>query len=294
MASADMYHHQDKPFGMLLPLPENFQDWSQVGLFVAVLCMIEIIITMVIVNLLPSGVEDKLYLNSCIITLPKVFIMMYFVVQTVWNGRDYGMEEQVYHTKDGVPLDYFNIGVFFCVYIAHSFCAIFNEIWKDGFGWATATMLIHHVFSIAAYLMCMMTGRFGFTGAMASLCEFTNIPLSILYITKTKGGGVKEWMEKTFGVLLSVNGGMLWLTFVPCRMMLFPYVYYKFVTMCLELKATWPDRWAQVWWTECIGHSLTLFLLFIMSCVWFKKITEGVINILNGMSASDAAPEKAE
>ena len=279
---------------MILPFPNDFQDFSQVSLFIAVICIIEILVTIFITNVLPSGVEDKLYLNSCILTLPKVCIMMYFAVQVCWTGRNLNCEGLVYHTQDGVPLDYFHIGMFFCFYLAHSFCSIFNEIWKDGFGWATATMLVHHVISIGAYTLCMMSGRFGYTACLASLCEFTNIPLSILYITKTKGGGVKEWMEKYFGVLLDINGGILWLSFIPFRIFLFPAMYYNFVITCLELKETWPERWEQVWWSELIVHTVAAILLFFMSCLWFYKITIGVIKILNGMKASDAAPEKAE
>ena len=292
--SSDMYHHHDKPFGMVLPFPNDFQDFSQVSLFVAVICIIEILVTIMITNLLPSGVEDKLYLNSCILTFPKVCIMMYFAVQVCWTGKDLDFEGLVYHTQDGVPLDYFNIGMFFCFYLAHSFCSIFNEIWKDGFGWATATMLVHHVFSISAYSLCMVSGRFGSTACLASLCEFTNFPLALVYITKTKGGGVKEFMEKHLGVLLDINGGLLWLSFIPFRMILFPWVWFKFYFTCIELKEAWPERWAQVWWSELIVHTVTMILLFFMSSLWFYKITVGVIKILNGMKASDATPEKAE
>lgn len=279
---------------MLLPYPDNFQDLNQVAQFIIVISLLELVVTYIIVNILPSNVEDKIYLNSCIIALPKVAVMLYFAGSVILESFSGDMEEQIYHIRDGKPLSYFNMGVFFCLYISHSSCAMFVEIYKDGFGKGTVTMLLHHVISIAAYVICMYTGRFGYLSCLAALCEFTNFPLSVVYITKTKGGGVKEWMENTFGVLLSVNGGMLWLSFIPCRLILFPYVNYKFITLCMELKTTDPTRWSQIWWVEMIGHFTTVSLLFLMSLFWFYKIHSGFMKILNGMKASDAAPEKAE
>ena len=101
-------------------------------------------------------------------------------------------------------------------------------------------------------------------------------------------------MEQTFGILLSINGGVLWLTFVIFRVLLFPYVNYIMVTLCFEMQRTYPEQWKNVWWSEIVGHLTTVNLLLVMSCFWFYKIHVGIVKILNGMKASDAAPEKAE
>jgi len=280
---------------MTFPFPESYSNLSQVCMFIASICLVECVTTLIVVNgFLPNGVKDKLYLCSCILTLPKITIMLYYAVQAVHESFHGDALEQIYHERDGIPLDYQQLGMFFCLYISHSLCATVTELWKDGFGKGTFTMLLHHGISIGAYTVAMYTGRFGYCCVLASLCEMTNYPLCLLYITKTKGGGVKEWMESTFGVLLSINGAVLWLAFVVFRLMLFPYVNYTFVTSCLSLKKNYPDRWKEVWWTELIGHFSVVTLLFGMSCFWFYKIHVGIMKILKGMKASDAAPEKME
>ena len=296
--SSDHYsHHSSSGYlalNSLLPLPNDYQDFNQVVLFIISLCLIEFIVTAAVIYILPTGVEDKLYLNSCIITIPKVAIMLYYITLVVQKSFGGDTLEIVYNEKNGQQMDYGNIGIFFCLYISHSLMATFTELWKDGFGKGTFTMILHHGISIGAYSLSMYTRRFGFSCCFAALCEVTNFPLCILYITKTKGGGVKEWMEKTFGILLSVNGGILWITFVIFRMILFPYINYKFIALCLDLKTNYPERWSNVWWFEIIFHLTTVTLLFVMSSYWFYKIHIGIVKILKGMKASDAAPEKAE
>ena len=115
---------------------------------------------------------------------PKLMFLLYFSIQVVLKHMNGDWEEQIYHMKDGQPLDYYNIGQFFCIFIAHSLCAIIVELYKDGFGWATFTMLLHHVITVASYVGCMLTGRFAYLCCLSSLCEITNFPLSLLYISK--------------------------------------------------------------------------------------------------------------
>jgi hypothetical protein len=59
---------------MLLPIPDDFHDWNQVGQYVAVLILLELVVTGLIVNVLPRGVVDKVYLNSCIISRFNLFL----------------------------------------------------------------------------------------------------------------------------------------------------------------------------------------------------------------------------
>ena len=155
-------------------------------------------------------------------------------------------------------------------------------------------MLIHHVISIISYAVSSHVGRLGWLSMLASMCEVTNIPLSILYISKTKGGGVAKWMDETFGILLQVNGGVLWITFVIFRMIMFPYCIWKLLQVLSELKMQSPERYAELMYCEIIFFPLTLVILLILSSLWFYKIHTGMMKILRGASAADSAPEKAE
>ena len=114
-----------------------------------------------------------------------------------------------------------------------------------------------------------------------------------MYLSKTKGGGVAEWMEKTFGILLSVNGGMLWLTFFVFRVIMFPYIIFYLLSDFYHIRND--PRYSQVWLFEMVYHPLTIVFLWCISMIWFSKIHAGFMKVLRGeMTAAKAAPAKAE
>ena len=49
---------------MILPFPNDFKDFSQVSLFIAVICIIEILVTIFITNVLPSTMGNILELEA--------------------------------------------------------------------------------------------------------------------------------------------------------------------------------------------------------------------------------------
>ena len=81
---------------------------------------------------------------------------------------------------------------------------------------------------------------------------------------------VAKWMEKNFGVMLSVNGGMLWLTFFIFRVIMFPYILFMLFKDFYEISQNDP-RYAQVWTFEMVYHPCTILFLWVIS-VWAVAI----------------------
>ena len=101
-------------------------------------------------------------------------------------------------------------------------------------------------------------------------------------------------MEKNLGVMLSVNGGMLWLTFFVFRVIMFPYILFHMIRDYYTIYKTDP-RYSQVWTFELCYHPCTVTFLWLLSMLWFSKIHAGFMKVLKGeMTAAKAAPEKAE
>ena len=268
-------------------IPRDFaDDGTYTCKLIAAFVIAEIMLTAIVVAAAPKGVKDRLYYSSCIICIPKVLVMFYYA----WNGvmNEFStLESRTFSSVD------FNTSIFCAIYIAHSIFGLINEAFKDGVSWSTMPMFVHHVASIVSFAVSMYTQRFCVYTSFCGLCEITNIPLSIMYLSKTKGGGVAEWMEKTFGILLSVNGGMLWLTFFVFRVIMFPYIIFNLLSDFYHIRND--PRYSQVWLFEMVYHPLTIAFLWCISMIWFSKIHAGFMKVLRGeMTAAKAAPAKAE
>jgi hypothetical protein len=182
-------------------IPKNFNDDGKTTcLMVGAMVVTELFFTVLVIVTAPKGVKDRLYYSSCILCIPKVVAMFYFAWQGTAATFD-TLESRTFSGRD------FNTEFFCAIYIAHSIFGILNEATKDGMNLHTLPMFIHHMASIVSFGVSMYTSRFIVYTAYCGLCEITNIPLSILYLSKTKGGGVAKWMEKNFGVMLSVMAG---------------------------------------------------------------------------------------
>ena len=269
-------------------IPKNFNDDGKTTcLMVGAMVVAELFFTVLVIVTAPKGVKDRLYYSSCILCIPKVMAMFYFA----WHGTAASFGTLEGRTFGGRE---FNTEFFCTIYIAHSIFGILNEATKDGMNLHTLPMFIHHMASIVSFGVAMHTGHFIVYTAYCGLCEITNIPLSIMYLSKTKGGGVAAWMEKNFGILLSVNGGMLWLTFFVFRVIMFPYILFTLFKDYYTISQNDP-RYSEVWATELYYHPCTVMFLWVISMMWFQKIHAGFMKVLTGEStAANAAPEKAE
>ena len=104
---------EETMFRHFLPIPTDFQDASQMMTLICALLAYEFILTMAIMRVLPNGVEDKLYLISCITMIPKCFIMVYLCTTVVLSYDQFDFEELIYWTgPDGKKKDDFYIMFF--------------------------------------------------------------------------------------------------------------------------------------------------------------------------------------
>ena len=139
-------------------------------------------------------------------------------------------------------------------------------------------ILTHHLLSLTAYTFCLFNnGQMVFWGCLDGLCEVTNIHLSILMASKTKGGWVAKWMEDTFGALLMVNGFFLWLTFLVFRMVLFPA---WLILFGMDMYVMPLDMWNRLTSFELVFYPAVTLFLFVLSSLWFFRINEGLMKAL--------------
>jgi hypothetical protein len=153
------------------------------------------------------------------------------------------------------------------------------DLWgKPSHRRSTLMFLGHHFSSVFSYLLLLRERHADFYASMALISETTNIFL--LYLQYCTGWN-KE-LKKTWPKLYCVNGACLWLSFVPCRLVLFPTWLYLWFSDWVELSKGFTS-FAMYWFVGAIG------LLFLLSAIWFRSITLGLMKALGV-----AAPVEAE
>ena len=146
-------------------------------------------------------------------------------------------------------------------------------------------LLSHHILSCIAYSGGLLTGRLHFWAALDGMCEFTNIFLNILLLTKTSGGpsfGPK--FKKKLGVIFDINGILLWISFLIFRIVLFPAWLYYFMRDCFVDNGINLALWSTVTTFEFTFYPMVTVFLMALSTLWFWKLTIGVIKSLRGES----------
>jgi hypothetical protein len=134
---------------------------------------------------------------------------------------------------------------------------------------STAMFLGHHLSSVFSYLLVLQKRHGDFYAAMALISETTNIFLIYLQFCN----GWKTELKKSWPNLYCVNGAFLWISFVPCRLVLFPTWLYLYFSDWAELEKELTVS-SMYWWTAAI------LLLFILSVIWFRSITLGLLKAL--------------
>jgi len=166
-------------------------------------------------------------------------------------------------------------------YVALQIVASCVELIKSGSFQSKIPMLAHHVLSCFCYLGALLTGRMHFFAVLDGCCETTTIFVSFLQMALMEGGGVHEWTKSDpVGKKAHlVNGGLLWLSFVVFRLVLFTVWLVAFV---LDLLVLPPHIWDKMTTVELtVNPAVTVFLL-ILSAGWFKKIHAGLVKALSG------------
>jgi len=251
------------------------------------LILVELVVMAVVTKLVPKGVADKAYLASLFVFLPKVFIMVYFAAAGVLDNME------TTHTRVWArEANSYNTNLFLILYSAHSIVTWILElrdVLKQGLSVKVMLAALHHAVSIGSYALALSLQRFGFFCCLSGLCEVTNFPLTVLFISKTSGGGVAERMEKMLGVVLSVNGALLWITFLVFRILLFPLVlmvYFNDMYLLSSIPAD-AQQWEMITWLEIILYPSAVGILWLLSLIWFSKIHTGMMKILKGGKAAN-------
>jgi hypothetical protein len=155
---------------------------------------------------------------------------------------------------------------------------IIHELWaRPSYRRSNLMFLAHHFTSVFSYLLLIERRHADFYAAMALISELTNIFLSYLQFCT----GWKRELKTSWPKLYCVNGAFLWLSFVPCRLVLFPTWLYLWLSDWDELEKGM-TTFALYWFTGTIG------LLFILSAIWFRSITLGLIKALGIASPVEA------
>jgi len=136
-------------------------------------------------------------------------------------------------------------------------------------------MLGHHALSIVAYSTSLFSGRCLYYACLAGMCEVSTFHLTVMWIMK------ETKTDKYFKNAFVVNGACLWLAFVVCRLMLFPFWLYQFFSD-LAVPETRELTYTQGNWVELVFDPFTIVFLLVISSKWFTAIHKGMIKALQG------------
>jgi len=131
-------------------------------------------------------------------------------------------------------------------------------------------LLLHHLLSITCYVNGLYTLSMHFYGTLDAICEISTIYLNFVFL-------FKEFNAPP--LLQTVNGIILWITYLFLRIFLFPRWLYMFSTEIRNDDTIW-DRlnWIEKWITP-----ITTLILFILSSLWMISLTKGLVKNVKGM-----------
>jgi len=149
----------------------------------------------------------------------------------------------------------------------------------------------HHFMVTAAGLISLSTGRGGAWGAWLGVVEITNIPLSGITALPMVGG--------KGGTLHVISGTMLWVLFLAFRVINVPWCLYTFVTDIMEEGgAGGKARYVEAETNDLVNTIIVWFIglsglfLFLISSLWFYKITKGLVKTLKSMMGGGDGDKK--
>lgn len=145
-------------------------------------------------------------------------------------------------------------------------------------------MILHHVTSVFCFGYGVTSGRMSFWANFAGICETSTLFLNVVLLSKIKGGGVSAWLEKNLGGLpLMANSFLLWLSFLLCRIVLFPCWLWWFVSEASVVQEQFPAKFAEISTFEYYGYAVTVFFIWSLSAMWFNRIHAGFVKVAKGM-----------
>jgi hypothetical protein len=136
----------------------------------------------------------------------------------------------------------------------------------------TLLMALHHIISITCFCSGLIQKVAHFYGAFALVCESTTIFANNLTLLHSRDGMLKN----KYPVLNILNGVGLWVSFIPFRLMLFPYWLYMFYQ-------DWPDLQKALPVQVLYLYAATIVVLLALSTFWFGRITLGIIKAVKSL-----------
>ena len=252
------------------PVLPAMDDLNLIGIYLLALCAL----LCLCVWLVPHGVVDKMAMGNCLLWGPVLPIMLYTAFSAV-GSLGGSLEDRWFGSCEAGF-------TFIRIYCATQLLAIVVEVYGiyldgGGIGKRLPTMF-HHILSLAAFGNLMLVSRrMVFWAALAGVCETTNIFLTVLMLSKTKGGPVAAWMSAHLGKLLMANGFFLWLSFIVFRIILFPA---WLILMAMDLHVMPSAMRAKISTLELTFYPAVTLFLFLISWLWFVRIHAGVLSAI--------------
>jgi len=154
---------------------------------------------------------------------------------------------------------------------ARMLCHMPFLVWK-GMNATRKRLLVHHTVVITVYGSGLMKGTMHFWGALAGLCEFSNIFLAYFELTKcyTDVNKVKQtWLYK-------VNSCLLVLAYVCCRLVMFPAILAGLVHDAYTHPELTFRSLSKAGIAECVMMPMALCCIWAMSALEFQSIFPGM------------------
>ena len=129
-------------------------------------------------------------------------------------------------------------------------------------------MSFHHVVTIGCHLTTIRLGRLHWFVCLAGCFETSTIFLNIMLL-------FRKIQYK--GFINTINGVVLWISFLNFRIILIPYVLYRFY---MDVHYYPTETVANITRYEEIAYPATTLIVFAMSCHWFIIITRGMIKVI--------------
>ena len=126
---------------------------------------------------------------------------------------------------------------------------------------------LHHALVLLNYIDVCRTGTMQYFAAKDGIVEGTNVPLCLINLLRMFG--------RSSHPLYTVNGVLLWASYIPLRLVNLPMMVYQWIQdlSTEEGKEMWRKNTTLAKYTAVP----TTIILWILSCLWMKPITTGVL-----------------
>jgi len=179
--------------------------------------------------------------------------------------------------------------LYLVLYVSRSLVHIFMQPFEQISRQLLIMMTLHHIFSMAAYVIGLGCGRCHFWGCLDGCCELTTIFLNNLYLlndVEIDGRRLKEFFPRW---VVAANGIILWLGFIAFRLALFPtwlYMFYK------DMEEAPSKSSAVITDLERYLYPAVNLVLMLLSIAWFVPLTRGMVKSVKAVGKVEAKAAK--